>query len=157
MRDSLGNVYALALVFAFIIVISGFLAFSVNYNKAFKMKNRIITILEKYNNNVSSSNAQAEIKKYASEIGYGASQIFTNSCPSAGYTIDGNNTGYCYHVRKQEVKYTPGKNVNITEYSTSYVDIRTFVSIDIPILNHFFPHIKYFHVDGSTKQITTLK
>ena len=42
MREAFGGYAAIGIVSLFIIVVSGFLAFTTNYNKAFKMKNRII-------------------------------------------------------------------------------------------------------------------
>lgn len=155
MREALGSYYALIVVFGFIIIISGFLAFTTNYNKAFKMKNRIITILEKYNNDPNNSNAQKEIKAYASSIGYSASKKYTTSgCDGVEYTLDSNNTGWCFKVHKEEPTI-PGKKGN-TEYTSRYVDIKTFVSIDVPILNNIFPNLKLFTVTGSTRQMTKL-
>ena len=46
MKDSIGAIPSLALVFMFIIIISGYLAFSVNYSKAFKMKSKIIDVFQ---------------------------------------------------------------------------------------------------------------
>lgn len=158
MRDSAGGIYALGIVFTFIIIVSGFLAFTVNYNKAFRMKNRIITILEKYENDITNEDAKREIRDYAQKIGYSASIDYMNSCNQSGYTIDSNKTGYCYQLVKEEKAQTIGNHsqVKVPEYTTQYVNIKTFVSIDIPILNYIFPHISFFSVTGSTKQITKL-
>ena len=155
MNNSIGGIYALALVFFGIVIISGFMAFTTNYNKAFKMKNRIVYILEKYDNNPTSSDALEEIRDYAKSIGYSASSQFTSSCNGTSYTLDGNNTGWCYQVIYNSKK-DEATNGSIDEYDSKYVNVRTFVSIDIPILNTLFPHIKYFSVDGSTKQIVKL-
>lgn len=153
MRDSLGGVYSLGIVFAFIIIISGFLAFTTNYNKAFKMKNRIINVLEKYGNDPTNSNAQEEIKEYANSIGYSASKKYTAGCNGVSYTLDSNNTGWCYNIKKVSSDKTNG---SIKEYVTTYIDVKTFVSIDVPILNSLFPNIRFFTVKGSTKQIVKL-
>lgn len=153
MRDSVGGVYALSIVFAFIIIVSGVLAFTVNYNKAFKMKNRIITIIEKYENDINghSIDIKKEIRESAKEISYSASPAFTRICASENYKID-NESGYCY----QEIKSRENKFAGVDEYTTTYVNVKTFVSIDIPILNRLFPHLNFFSVTGSTKQITKL-
>lgn len=154
MREALGNYYSLVIVFMAFIIISGFIAFNTNYNKAFKMKNRIITILEKYDNNPSNEEAKEEIRKYAKSIGYNASTEYTSGCTSADYTIDSNNTGWCYKVNTSSSDKTNG---SVKEYVSTYVDVRTFVSIDIPIFNVLFSHINFFAVNGSTKKITKLK
>lgn len=153
MKDSIGGVYSLGIVFAFIIIISGFLAFTTNYNKAFKMKNRIINVLEKYQNDPDNQDAQQEIKEYANSIGYNASKKYTTGCNGVSYTLDRNNTGWCYSVRTVSSNDTNG---GVTEYVSTYVDVETFVSIDIPILNNLFPHIRLFTVTGSTKQIVKM-
>ena len=164
MRDSIGSIYPLVIVISFIVLMSGFLAFSVNYNKAFRTKNRIIYILEKYGNDPTNSEAQAEIKNYANEIGYNASKEYTLGCDGVKFVKDGNNTGWCYNVVTVSSDTTNGSGANergltngaIAEYKTTYVNVKTFVSIDVPIFNKLFSKIKFFTVSGSTKQITTL-
>ena len=143
MRDSIGSIYPLVIVFAFIILISGFLAFSVNYNKAYKMKNQIIYILEKYDNKVTDE-AQEEIAEYAKSIGYSATSSYMRQCNDTRYSV-----GWC----GKEVSSTI-TNGSIKEYKTTYVNVTTYVSIDVPIFNVIFPHIRLFSVEGSTKQIT---
>ena len=154
MRDSIGGIFSLAMVFAFIIIISGFIAFTTNYNKAFKMKNRIINILEKYGNDPTNNKALEEITEYAKVIGYSASSNYTKTCNGSTYTLDSNNTGWCYNVKTLSSQKTNG---GIKEYIATYVDVKTFVSIDIPILNALFPNLRMFSVTGSTKQITKLE
>lgn len=158
MRDSIGSVYPLVIVIGFIVLMSGFLAFSVNYNKAFRMKNKIIYVLEKYNNNPASVEAQNEIREYAQSIGYSASGEYTAGCNGSSYSRDANSTGWCYKqiVTSNDVN---GERTNgeIAEYVSTYVNVKTFVSIDVPIFNKLFPNIRFFTVTGSTKQITTLK
>jgi len=161
MRDSIGGVYSLAIVFAFIIIISGFLAYTTNYNKAYKMKNKIITILEKYDNDINADHdaPQKEIQAYAKSIGYSADKNYTSKCASTNFTNDSRNVGWCYKITTKN-----GNGVGETgagaredgnyEYTSKYVDIKTFVSIDVPILNTIFPNIRLFTVTGATKQIT---
>ena len=44
MRDGLGSVVMIEIIVVFIVVVSTYLAFNVNYMKAFKMKNKIIDV-----------------------------------------------------------------------------------------------------------------
>ena len=148
MRDSIGSIYPLVIVFAFIILMSGFLAFSVNYNKAYKMKNQIIYILEKNENKVTDE-AQEEIAEYAKSIGYSATSSYMRQCDATKYN------GWCGNVVTSSNDSNGTKtNGSIKEYETTYVDVTTYVSIDVPIFNVIFPHIRLFSVKGSTKQIT---
>ncbi len=159
MRESLGSIWIVSFVFFVIILISGFLAFNTNYNKAFKMKNKIINVLEKHNN-VITDDAQEEIREYAKSIGYSASSNYTNTCGNSGYDRDSNNIGWCYKEHKSSSDNTmsgDSNGTNVSEYKTTYIDVKTFVSIDIPIFNLLFPHINQFSVTGSTKEIRVLK
>ena len=45
MRDALGGVVNLAMIVVFLVLVCGYLAFNVNYTKAFRVKNYIITSL----------------------------------------------------------------------------------------------------------------
>ncbi len=147
MKESSGGIPALTLVFAFIIIISGYLAFSINYSKAFKMKSRIVDVIQASENftdkKVTDAEIAANIKNYADSIGYSASTEFTKTCDSSlGWKTD-LGEGWCYKVITKQ-----NKNESVT---TTYVAVKTFVSIDIPIFNKLFPNIRYFQVDGSTK------
>ena len=46
MREAIGGAWIIGIVMGFIVIFSGYLAISVNYTKAFKVKNRIINIIE---------------------------------------------------------------------------------------------------------------
>ena len=158
MRESLGSIWIVSFVFFVIILISGFLAFNTNYNKAFKMKNKIINVLEKHNNRIT-DDAQEEIREYAKSIGYSASSTYTSTCGNAGYDRDSNNIGWCYKEHVSSSDYTMSGNTggtNVSEYRSTYIDVRTFVSIDVPLFNHIFKNLKQFSVTGSTKEIRVL-
>ena len=47
MREAIGGTWLTGLVITFIVLFSGFLAYSINYTKAFRVKNEIINIIEK--------------------------------------------------------------------------------------------------------------
>ena len=46
MKDAVGGIVNIWIIAIFIVLISGYLAFSVQYNKAFRMKNEIIEAIE---------------------------------------------------------------------------------------------------------------
>ena len=60
MRESIGATWLLGLVIAFIIFFSSFLALSVNYSKAFNVKNNIVDFVEKYEGNTYKRKSKAE-------------------------------------------------------------------------------------------------
>ena len=46
MRDAIGGVVNITIIVTFLVIVSGYLAFNVNYTKAFRVKNKIITTIE---------------------------------------------------------------------------------------------------------------
>ena len=48
MRDAIGQVFALQVILAFVLLINGYMAYSVNYTRAFRVKNQIVNIIEQY-------------------------------------------------------------------------------------------------------------
>ena len=89
MKEAIGNSFVLGLVITFLIIFMLFFATSLSYTKAFKVKNRIVEILEKYedvlnksasNNNKMNSIVETEINKTLSDIGYRIS-VTPNACP----------------------------------------------------------------------------
>lgn len=145
MKDSIGSIPSLALVFTFIIIISGYLAFSVNYSKAFKMKSKIIDVLQKEENltsNRAKNSIREEITSYSQLIGYSASTNFTaKECNrSEGWNND-LGEGWCYKIVDE----------NATSMDMRYIKVKTFVSIDVPIINRVLPNLRFFMLEGSTK------
>ena len=48
MRDAFGSLISIQVILAFVLLINGYLAYSVNYTRAFRVKNGIINIIEQY-------------------------------------------------------------------------------------------------------------
>ena len=48
MRTSIGNTWILQLVIIFMLIFVSFLALSLNYTKAYKLKNELVTMIEKW-------------------------------------------------------------------------------------------------------------
>ncbi len=48
MRESIGGTWLLQLVIVFMLIFVGFLALTINYTKVFKLKNEMLTMIEKY-------------------------------------------------------------------------------------------------------------
>ena len=48
MRDAFGGIVNLSMIVIFLVLVCGYLAFNVNYTKAFRVKNYIITTMEQY-------------------------------------------------------------------------------------------------------------
>ena len=62
MREAIGGTWLFTIVIVFIVLFSSYLAISVNYSKAFKVKNGIVDLIEQ--NEGLSSETQTQISNY---------------------------------------------------------------------------------------------
>lgn len=145
MRDALGGVINIQFILIFIVLVSSYLAFSVNYTKAFRAKNKIIDVYEAYDGNLANDGAQRKIDTYLKQIGYNPASEFINAANAA---CDGNcdcSSGlYCVKTVLVD---------NDKALPKSYAEVTTFVSIDLPLIKQILSHVHFFRVKGSTKTV----
>lgn len=155
MRDAIGGVFSLQIILVFVILINGYMAYSVNYTRAFRVKNGIINIVEEREGFTKDSKTTEEIHDYVSRAGYGLSSVqqlaVRNSDNVDGWYCKGED-GYCVKC------FDNTGNNTITsdnaEYRGVYYSVRTYVNMDIPILNRIFTGLPDFlAVKGDTKTI----
>lgn len=147
MKEGVGGTVALGLVMFFIVIIASYMAFTINYSKAFKVKSKLIDVIQKYDNDVENKNVTSEMNSYLKGIGYSANSDLTKRCGDDGYKIAKGATGWCYKVIENGTN-GKGKEAGIKK---KYVKVRTFVSVDIPVINRIFGGLRIFTVEGSTK------
>ena len=139
MREAIGGTWIFSIVIVFIVLFSSYLAISVNYSKAFKVKNGIINIIEK--NEGLTEDAKSEINDYLSTVGY----YVYHSCASdeKGFepATGGTTTKYKYCISKRE----SGDGT----FRKTYYYVRVFFRLDLPILGDIFT----FPVTGETKAV----
>lgn len=140
MRDSIGGVVNIMTIAIFMLIVSGYLAFSVSYNKAFRVKNKIITILEQHGS--FSKDAEAEINSYIKQFGYNAYNPQLDKDDKCYDCKD----GYCISW----VNTTSMAAGDINDTKTGYFKVTTAVSIDVPIINKILPFLKILRVSGDT-------
>ena len=139
MRDAFGGIVNITFIVVFMVIVNGYLAFAANYNKAFRVKNKIISLIEQNegwdkNNTELKNKIQTEMK----QVGYAVTNLSIE-----GYDCD-TQWGYC-------VKET--NNNQSTEINKITYEVVTAVNIDIPILRNFLPKLSAFQVSGTTKAI----
>lgn len=136
MSNAYGGIVNITFIVVFLVIVSGYLAFSVNYNKAFRVKNQIINIIEQ--NEGLDDDAKEKIKDYMSNIGY------SNDINWKAKDYDQCEMGYCWIIEEAGSSSEEfGKKV--------YYRVTTAVNIDMPILNKILPNMKLFQVSGVTK------
>ena len=134
MKEAIGGGWLFGFVAVFIVLFSAYLAISINYTKAFKVKNRIINLIEENegfstSNNISKSSVDMDQVKngtstedkvyvYLDEIGYKYTDI---KCPEPLDTAtDSRVGGYC--VKKYKTN------------EGAYYKVVTFVSLELPLV-----------------------
>lgn len=154
MREAIGATWLLGIVLAFIALFSGYLAFSVNYSKAFRMKDGIIEKIEKHGG--PNIEALEDIGEMMDEVGYSSkgkcASFFNNdSLDWGGVTknvvtkawdvTSGDSFNYC--LQRVDAYSTSG------QLSASYYKVYVFFSVSLPIVNTG----SFFHVTGETANI----
>ena len=154
MKEAIGGVFSLEFVIIFLLLLNGYLAFNVNYSKAFRVKNEIRSIIQK--NEGLTEGAMADIGTYMQSINYTQNTGFDKWCSDRGYYVCDTKVGkFCMQVAtsdKYGTRTVNGKQENIAAYYTVY----TFVDVNIPVLNNLLPNIGgIFAVSGETSLIYT--
>ncbi len=152
MNESMGSIPVIVVVMIFIIAVSGYIAFTVNYSKAFKAKSEIINIIQQNDNDV--EEVIDTIGERLKTVQYSADPVYLNkNCPSPEWTMAGSQ-GWCYKIitTSSGSKNSDTKICNKNE--KKYVKIKTIISIDVPVLKQIFSNISLFVVEGSTKSTT---
>ena len=142
MRDAMGGTVALVIIVVFIVIALGYMAFNVNYTKAFRMKNKIISVYEDYDGNCLGE-CQGKIGDYAKTLGYSIGNGM--ECPT-GYS--NSNNLYCYKKVDATGRATDG--VIEDTKRKSYYKIITKINVEIPIINNMLD-LKIFYITGDTK------
>lgn len=152
MKEAIGNSFIFGLVITFVGIFAVLFATSSSYTKAFKVKNKIVEIIEKYDDILGidvtdstglNSTVEDEINSVLSQIGYRISAI-PNNCP----VRNGNNA-----VLK---KTTANYEYCIYEYETvkgKYYGVTAYMYYQIPIIGTELR----FPVYGETKINRLLK
>ena len=135
----MGTTWIFQLVLIFILIFSGYLALTINYSKAFRVKNEVLTLIEK-NQGIQNKTLET-INNYLYSNGYNQK----GRCPNNWYgvsnlTSNSNKYYWCFY-----------KN---TGYHTSmsgraYYKIKMFFRFELPMIGQ----ITTFDVDGQTYEM----
>ncbi len=149
MKEAVGSYFLTGIVITFIVLFTGYLCLSINMNKAYKVKNEVINIIQK--NNGLNDDAMNDILDYMNRVGYRT----TGNCEidekdGFGYDITGNrsdnNAVIC--VKRRYLEYDAGK-VSEQFPPTAYYQVKVFFAVDLPIVRNVFT----FGLRGSTKKL----
>ncbi len=145
MRDAFGGLMNMVIIVVFLVLVSGYLAFNVNYTKAFRVKNKIISAIEEYEGNCTPGDANNQCNKaitnYMKQVGYNAEPL-----KITGFDCD---DGYCIKAYNATTEAAVGVSEDLPE--KVYYRVTTAISIDIPIINKIMPNLSIFQVSGTTR------
>lgn len=146
MREAVGTTWIFQLVIIFILIFAAYLALTINYSRAFMVKNEALTIIEKYegmqNRTIDTVNGYLQTSGYK-EMGV---------CPSGWYGIsnlDSTKAEESSSNKKYYWCYTKIKGYNNTSPGRAYYKIRMFFKFELPVIGRLLT----FDVDGKTYEM----
>lgn len=151
MRQAIGTTWIMQLVIVFMLIFVAFLALTINYTKAFKIKNEVVNMVEKYEGIGSGDTT-------------GALHIIDNYLTYNGYSITGScEEGLDYGIISlSDHSYEPAKKDKKYYYCVRKINrekssmpnrakyqIRLFLRFNLPVIGEIFT----FSVEGTTIDI----
>ena len=155
MRHTISGSWIFLLVILFTLIFSAYIALTINYSKSFKVKNEVLSLIER--NEGFTENGVMLINNYLSQSGYktvGSCHIQSESIVYGAKTIDPNATiATVFEVAEpgKQYYYCFTKYTNYHSYfqTRGYYKINLFFHFDIPVLGD----LHTFDVEGQTSEI----
>ena len=157
MREAIGGAMSIQFIIIFLLLVNSYLAFTVNYTKAFRVKNEIISIIEKNEgltgvgdnqmcgDGTDSATACGQIQTYLNQVGYNTPEF---NCP-VGYVKQPG--GYC---TRPICEGTHNSQVWNHQYVGAHYAVITYVQIKFPIVENLLPALaNVFAVQGESKTV----
>ncbi len=155
MRESIGATWILQLVIIFMLIFVGFLALTINYTRAFRMKNEMLSFIEKYegvntknDKNLGQSGSIAQINNYLMYNNYQTMGV----CQQGYYGVNNlNSTSISPADGKSKYYYCIKKNnsKSATFPDRANYEIEVFFHFNLPMIGDLFT----FRVNGRTVDI----
>lgn len=150
MREALGGTWLTQLIIIFMLIFVAFLALSLNYTKAFKVKNEILTILEKREGLTSGDNGSiAIINNYLLSNNYHV----TKPCEMGSYGVSNLNSPVAELVTNKSKSYyyciSKIKSPSSNNLGKVYYKVNIFFYFNLPVVGDIFK----FDVNGTTGDI----
>ena len=157
MKEAIGGTWIFGIVITLVAFFTAFISFSLNYSRCYKVKNEMLSVIER--NNGINQDSITEINKYINSIGYsgtGKCEPQSNAACLVGFKKNDNTKSFT-SISTQEYNYCIEKmvmnksgNSDLTGMPASaYYHIRVFFTLDMPIVGNFF-NLK---VEGETSTI----
>ena len=126
MKAATGNALLMNIIIVFLVVVLGVLVTSITYTKAFRIKNRIVEIIENYEGDFDNHEdaIRSSITNNLSNVGYRLKGTSTCRTLSDGTTVyvEGNDYYYCIY------RYVTGRGY--------YYKVMSYMYLDLPVINN---------------------
>lgn len=163
MKGAIGNAFILNIVITFMLIFFSLLIGSMAYSKAYKTKNYILNLVDKYEsagkrdfyleNRENGKEFENEANEYLGRIGYPINQSDEGGCPAREnyvvYKDNDNGYDYCIYIRRH---ITPGDNNQIVMDKYNYM-VLVYMKFDFPVIGSFLR----LPITGETKAYTILR
>lgn len=176
MKESISNIWLLGIVIIFILIFAAYIAITVDYSRTFRLKNEVLTIIEKNKgftdargvtgtSKINTTGANNQI-----QVNVGAIQTINLYLSGNGYLAKGHcpdDGNYWFGIKELSVetiscenaspdtkyyycvsKYNTGR-VAAGTYKSIYYKVRLFYKMEFPVLQDFFS----VKVEGITDEI----
>ncbi|MFA5603744.1 MAG: hypothetical protein WDA12_02685 [Bacilli bacterium] len=136
MKESVSNAFLFNWVIFFLAIIIAILIGSLSYSKTYRVKNKIVGIIEKHQDY--NSSARNEIDQFLKEIGYKTNPKGGTKCPTGhGSLLNAYNSNYHYCVYYN------------SDWKGYHFTVIAFMYFEIPVIGDFLELPVY----GDTKVI----
>lgn len=141
MRDAFGGAFSIKLMLIFLILYVSFICVALNYARAFRVKNRIINIVEQYEGYCGNTREKIadEINSYLASTGYSVSESAVENVK--GDCLNDMGRGYCI--------YSNISNFSDECTARNIYTVETYMIFTIPIINVHFPIV----IKGETRVV----
>ena len=137
MKEAIGNSFLVTLAIVFLFLIMSLLVSSLSYSKAYKAKNKVVSVIEKYDG--FNADSEAEVNQDLFKMGYKTNTTSRRCKEIDNMTILHNTEAGTYDYCVYEVQSTRGK----------YYHVVTYMHFDLPIIGQYLT----FEVRGDSRVV----
>jgi len=158
MRDAISGTWLFGLVAVFTVFFSAYLAISINYGNAFRLKNGVVALIEQGegHNDLVQRNVENYLRNQGYRV-YGSCNTGENVRPRGdGFLRSPNSINrhmYCVRCEKREYRirsnHDGGDFVEFADESANFYLVTVFFRMDLPLFGNIFT----FPVQGETRGV----
>lgn len=158
MKEAVGGVSLFNIVIIFVLLFTGYISLSINYSKAYNVKNELLNIIKNQGGVCTSGSSSGDdncynfanqIQDFFGETSYrstgncnrGSETGWIGYSRSGSLLPDGKNASFCVRgIRRTDNRELP---------NSLYYQVKVFYQLDLPVINSIFE----FSIFGETSRI----